>query len=536
MIALATPKPSRSLSVLGPWIGSILILGTLGYLISNSDQFRTESIIDTLQRVGWLWTGIGLFCVLAQALSQGTRLWILLPRNSRPGWEPTLRIFSLGQVINSTLPARLGDVVKVGLLGSSSGAGSVFISDKVVDIASLGVIGLVALIAGLSDQIKGLGVSNPVIPFSTLIWSLVGISSLALIARLAWPRLPLSFQRRFRSLISGLKEGASSLGSPSQFFPALFMGVLAWFAELLLLVFLCHAAGHSLSPGAALASLLALNLGIALPVSVANIGTFEASLSFALTRFGIPASEALAIAVLHHLIQLVGVAVLALVFNWRGRRTQDHFRVKAEDKQRAVAYYETLSLDYNSAVARGPLKALRQREQQAIFDLARFTDPAAQTVIDVGCGGGFYALAAKRAGKHVTVTDLSPGMIDRMKGKVDETHVSDVESFTPGRTYDIVICSGVLDFVLDPAKAFSNLCRLVNPSGGRLVILAPRQGWGGFLYRLEKKLVKVHVNLYEEKWFREQAAFHGLQITRQRRPLPGNQALLFEPMPPLKSL
>ncbi|MFN7683858.1 MAG: lysylphosphatidylglycerol synthase domain-containing protein [Oligoflexia bacterium] len=517
-----------------PLLGSFVILGALYFLFSQSGQFELTEILNTFQRVGSIALTAGLFCVIAQVLAQGTRLWVLLPREGKLGWTRTLRIFSFGQVINSTFPARIGDVVKVGLLGSTSGAGSVFIADKIADVAALALVGGLAFLGGLADEIQSLGTSTPSAPFSApqAAVAIVLLGATGAAVRWLWPLLPESFRLQARSkmaeVFSGLRTGASGLAVPSQLLPALFMGILAWAAELALLVLLCRAAGYSLSLGSGLASLLALNLGIAVPISVANIGTFEAALSFALTRFGISGPDALAIAALHHAIQLLGVAGVALAFNMTLKKKKSEFQVKPDDKFRAIAHYESLSQNYNSAVAKGPLKFLRLREQKAVFDLARLEDPSARTMIDVGCGGGLYALAAKKAGKHVTATDLSPGMIDRLKGKVDAAHVSDVESFSPGRTYDIVVCAGVLDFVLDPEAAFSNLCNLVARDRGRLVVLAPRQGVGGWIYRVEKKFVKVHVNLFDEAWFRKHAQAHGLKLVSTRRPLPSNQVLLFE--------
>ena len=103
-----------------------------------------------------------------------------------------------------------------------------------------------------------------------------------------------------------------------------------------------------------------------------------------------------------------------------------------------------------------------------MVDLARFHE-CAEKMIDVGCGTGVYALAAKAAGLSVTAIDVSPWAVDNVKDKVDAAFVADVECLDWTGSYDVVLCSGVLDYVSHPAVAVRNLCRLVGPAG-RLVV------------------------------------------------------------------
>jgi uncharacterized membrane protein YbhN (UPF0104 family) len=56
-------------------------------------------------------------------------------------------------------------------------------------------------------------------------------------------------------------------------------------------------------------SVFVLNLGIAVPVTVGNLGVFEAALAFALARHGIRAEDALAIATLEHFVKFSGLGL-----------------------------------------------------------------------------------------------------------------------------------------------------------------------------------------------------------------------------------
>jgi ubiquinone/menaquinone biosynthesis C-methylase UbiE len=201
------------------------------------------------------------------------------------------------------------------------------------------------------------------------------------------------------------------------------------------------------------------------------------------------------------------------------------FRVRKDDKMKALKYYESLSKDYNSAVEHGVLRYLRTRERRAVLAFADFVP--GKSMIDVGCGGGFYALAAKKAGMRVCAVDASPGMVERLVGRVDETHVADIEALDLGKSFDRVICAGVLDFVTSPEAAFRNLSRLVAP-GGRLVILVPSSSLGGLIYRAEKMFSGISVNLFSMRWFADMAREGGLSIVDSARPLPTNVVVHFD--------
>lgn len=204
--------------------------------------------------------------------------------------------------------------------------------------------------------------------------------------------------------------------------------------------------------------------------------------------------------------------------------------LREDSKARAIRHYQERAARYDRIVSRGPLRHLRERERAAVLHLADLDDPSRRSVIDVGCGGGFYSRAAKRAGKWVHAVDAAPAMVARVEPHVDVAEVADIETFAPPRTYDVVICCGVLDFVTHPERAFDNLCRLCAP-GGRLVVLLPRAGAGSLLYLLEKWIHGLLVNVYRRDWLVERARRRGLVLTGARQPLPFNMALLFELRP-----
>lgn len=107
---------------------------------------------------------------------------------------------------------------------------------------------------------------------------------------------------------------------------------------------------------------------------------------------------------------------------------------------------------------------------------------AGQCCLDAGCGLGFFtkALLARRPAR-VSACDISSNLVQKLSG-----HLPDVECFTAnilemssaldGRTFDIVVCSDVIEHTPDPARAVQELARAVAPRG-LLSISVPNQRW-----------------------------------------------------------
>ncbi len=201
------------------------------------------------------------------------------------------------------------------------------------------------------------------------------------------------------------------------------------------------------------------------------------------------------------------------------------FGVDARDKSRALGYFRGRAAGYGERVSAGLLSVLRERERRAVLE-GLALEPG-RTLIDVGCGGGFYALAAKGAGLEVTALDALAEMVDGLRGRVDRAVVGDVESLDGLGRYDRVVCAGVLEFVLDPGSAFSNLARLVAP-GGRLVLLVPSGVGGRVIYRIEKRLAGFRVNVFAMRWLEERGREAGLTPRSSVRPLPTNLVMTLE--------
>ena len=511
-----------------------ILLVALGWFVVSQKGLSKEELALALGRFDSRAIGFGIFFVVLQNVFMALRIWGLFPDGHRVKLGSVIHGVFYGQTLNTFVPARAGDILKAVIFTKAPSTGQavpvmsaagVIVADKLIDIVSLVLIILLTRAYRFSDVtwLPNLSIGNLLIATAILVTFGLILRSFFLSK---WEQVVHSFHN-FRKGLSGVLDFKKVLFST-------LMGLSAWGCEALTLQFLCKYQEFTVSFPQAVFILFVLNLMIAVPISFANLGPFEAAIVFALGKLGAPTVISVAVAAAHHALQMVAllcltgiVALFRLLKKTKPSEIEmDEFRVDFRDKQKAIEYFEKVSADYDETVSKGILKIPRDRERAAVLSFADLNQTGA-SLLDVGCGAGFYSLTAKKAGMKVHSVDLSPGMVKKLEGLVDKAEVVDIELLPTDKKYDRVVCAGVLDFVLKPELAFSNLCKVVAP-GGRLVVLCPRKGPGGLFYRLEKFFFGIKINLYTKEWLSQLAEKHGLKLVKSSHPLPTNMALLFK--------
>ena len=123
-------------------------------------------------------------------------------------------------------------------------------------------------------------------------------------------------------------------------------------------------------------------------------------------------------------------------------------------------------------------------------DFDRFPVGPGDRVLDMGCGGGRHAFALLRRGAHVIALDMDPaelkdvaGMFTAMQqeGEVPAGASAGAVRGTAyalpfaAASFDYVVCSEVLEHLLEDSRAMAELTRVLKP-GGLIAVTVPR--WG----------------------------------------------------------
>jgi uncharacterized membrane protein YbhN (UPF0104 family) len=231
--------------------------------------------------------------------------WRVLFGKHRPTYAVCLRALVAGQITNFFSPLRAGEAVRLGVLTAQGGelvpGAGALAGAKAIDSVCLGAIALA--VAGTS------AISRPQIGLLAALAVFLAGAALALFGRGLRERLeanPISRKLRLAALI----DVAQAFRDPQVLWIVLAMTCVVWGAGLLANGVILVAVG--LPPDVSLAAriIVAGYLISILPSPPAQIGTFEAAVTVALTSAGVPVQEALAASVSLHIGQLLKLGVL----------------------------------------------------------------------------------------------------------------------------------------------------------------------------------------------------------------------------------
>ena len=145
-------------------------------------------------------------------------------------------------------------------------------------------------------------------------------------------------------------------------------------------------------------------------------------------------------------------------------------------------------------------RVINRRKEYALEMIRALPDLQKGKVLDVGCGSGVYLKEFFSMGFDCYGLDISQEMVEacgRLLGAEehsDRIHLSrgEVEKLPfPDATFDLVICIGVLGYLLRDEKALAELKRVVKPGGYLLVNLTNMYSLSDADYVWRKRLTRA---------------------------------------------
>lgn len=192
------------------------------------------------------------------------------------------------------------------------------------------------------------------------------------------------------------------------------------------------------------------------------------------------------------------------------------------------SYFERQAAGYGRASERGLWAAQRRREAEAVKQLADVS--AGESLLDLGCGAGYYATRFFEMGcDPVVAVDESARMLGQIQKAGIATVNDDVATVRLKRTFDRIVAAGVLEFVPSPPMVLSNIRRHMG-AGGRAILLVPPDTVAGRLYRGFHRLHGLNIRLFRRHDLEVLAAAAQLRITASRRASAYSDVYALEPM------
>jgi uncharacterized membrane protein YbhN (UPF0104 family) len=288
---------------------SIVAIGAVAYWITQQEQPQFPD-----DAAGFAWLAAGLAISAVTFTLRGWRWHRVMrlsgiPHRRRDAYGLTL----VAYMGNTVLPARGGELLKIGLLGNRTTArrreilGSV-IAERLLDAVTLGIlfVGLAAVEAeGLPE-----GHGSAIV---------VGVV-LAVLAALLAGYLRLRRAGRFERFADTVRPvaRASKIFARPQGIPLVALSVLLWCFEGLTFACIARSVEVELTPVASLSIVVIASLFAAIPAAPGFAGTFDAGIVLGLKAAGVAGGQAVGVLVLARIIFFAPVTLIGLLVLWFG--------------------------------------------------------------------------------------------------------------------------------------------------------------------------------------------------------------------------
>jgi hypothetical protein len=298
-------------------IGAFALL--IAALMWTFHDVRFDALRGAMGQTTLIWVGLAAALNVA-ALGFAAARWraLVRPLAATTTLGQAFKAMMVGFSVSMVVPARAGELARSHYLGVRTGLsrasvlGSIVLDHLVNAVGLLAGLAVIPFFIGIPGWLR----SGSWVALALFAVGLAAVAALRPVDR-ERGRLPADDApgRRLTGLLGKLQHGLTGARQPRALALSFGASLVAWALEVGVVMLTLRAIGLTLPVPAAFLVLAAVNLAIAFPVAPpANLGTLELGATLALLQFGVPKAEALAFAILYHLLQVVPVAVMGVMF------------------------------------------------------------------------------------------------------------------------------------------------------------------------------------------------------------------------------
>jgi uncharacterized protein (TIRG00374 family) len=275
-----------------------------------------------IRRLRYFWLALALPVVVGVMWIRSARWRILLDPMKAIGARRMFSIYTVGQLANLLFPALTGQAVRVLILNrtegvTKSGAVSTMMLETVLDGLSLilfmmGASAMLVLPDWLQHGERWAAIAVLSV-FALFVFAVQFRYEIAAAVERLETRLPEPAYRRVHRVWTNFAEGLSALRSVKHLTLAFFCSVISWVGNLSVIALLLYAFDFTLPPGAALVLMIGNTLLLLIPITPANVGTYQVACVLGLSLFGIPKTDAVSFGLVLQATTFLPIATLGAI-------------------------------------------------------------------------------------------------------------------------------------------------------------------------------------------------------------------------------
>jgi uncharacterized protein (TIRG00374 family) len=277
---------------------------------------------------------------------KGVRWWMFLRAAGSPSLALSLRATIAGAGLNNVLVANGGDAARVVFVSRATGIPSSTVLATLALERLFDPVGFVILIV--------YAVVAYSLPPALERWRIPAEIALAIIAvLLTWFLYSARHARasdaareraqavglwgRFKAYMTGFAVSTRSLATGQRFFAALVLSLASWICQVLTFKYAADAAHVQMPMAAAVATLIAINLGLVIRATPGNVGFFQFVFALTAEPFGIGRNDAIAVSLLIQTLQIIPVTLIGVAlapeFILKRSRAREQAETLAEESE-----------------------------------------------------------------------------------------------------------------------------------------------------------------------------------------------------------